>query len=89
MDISPEIAKENILHLYRLVMPQTRNPALQRTPSSIPLNAARYGMNENGYAYNDDYAYSPSHSSDSSESENEQNGIMYLEPTTSYKHLKA
>jgi len=54
-------------------------------------DAARYSMNENGYVY-DDYTYSPSLSSvsDSSESENEQqNGIMYLEPTTSYEHLKA
>jgi len=59
-------------------------------------DAARYGLDESRnerYDYDyDNHTYSPSQSSasDSSESDNEQqNGIMYLEPTTSYEHLKA
>ena len=59
-------------------------------------DAARYGLDESRnerYDYDyDNHTYSPSQSStsSSSESENEQqNGIMYLEPTTPYEYLKA
>ena len=61
-------------------------------------DAERYGFDEKGnemyaYDYDDDRMYSPSQSSNS-ESEQEESGMMYMEPSTSYKpstsyrHLK-
>jgi len=51
--------------------------------------ATRYSADERRYTDDDDRTYSPSQSSDDgSESENEQNGIMRLEPATRYEHLK-
>jgi len=51
--------------------------------------ATRYSADERRYTDDDDRIYLPSQSSDDrSESENEQNGIMRLEPATRYEHLK-
>jgi len=58
-------------------------------------DAAKYDFDEKGnelyaYDYDDDRTYSPSLSSHSdSELEEEQAGMMYLQPGTSYEHLKA